>query len=164
MRYLNYDLRPMTDKDIPMVLDIENKCFKHPWAEKDFMYEMHGNKFANTWVLELSNDSLGLRYVCGFVDWWITFDTGTICQIAVHPELQREGLGSMMMKEVLKEAQVKKVTSLTLEVRKSNEKAINFYKKFGFEVSHTKEGYYVDGEDALYMIWEEDKNNENISH
>jgi len=157
MRYLDYELREMTEKDLPMVMEIERRCFIHPWAEKDFMYEMTGNKFANTWVLELSNPSLGLKHVCGFVDWWITFDTGTICQIAVHPDIQREGLGSMMMKEVLKEAKIKKVTSLTLEVRKSNEKAINFYKKFGFEVSHTKEGYYDNGEDALYMIWEDEE-------
>ena len=163
MNYLNYELRPMTDKDLPMVMEIEKKCFVHPWEEKDFMYEMHGNKFANVWVLELSNEQLGLRYVCGFVDWWITFDTGTISQIAVHPDIQHEGLGSMMMKELLQEAKIKKVTSLTLEVRKSNLKAINFYKKFGFEESHIKEGYYVDGEDAIYMIWE-DEDGENLGN
>ena len=43
---------------------------------------------------------------------------------------------------------------MTLEVRKSNEKAIKLYKKFGFIFSHVKEGYYDDGEDALYMILE----------
>lgn len=162
MKYLDYDLRPMTDKDMAMVLEIENACFVNPYEEKDFLYELHGNKFSNVWVLEISNAQLGLKYVCGFVDWWITFDTGTICQIAVHPDIQHEGLGSMMMEEVLKEAKIKRVRSLTLEVRKSNEKAINFYKKFGFKISHIKEGYYVDGEDALYMIWEDDSYGKDI--
>jgi ribosomal-protein-alanine N-acetyltransferase len=40
----------------------------------------------------------------------------------------------------------------TLEVRKSNEPAINLYTKFGFEVEGVRKGYYQDnGEDALIM-------------
>ena len=164
MRYLDYDLRDMEEKDLPMVPEIENKCFLNPWKEKDFRYEMFENQYSNTWVLELSNASLGLKYVCAFCDWWVTFDTGTICQIAVHPDIQHEGLGSMMMEEIIKEAKIKKVRSLTLEVRSSNFKAINFYKKFGFKLSHVKEGYYNDGEDALYMIWEDPFYGKNTSH
>ena len=40
----------------------------------------------------------------------------------------------------------------TLEVRRSNEPAINLYKKFGFEEEGVRKGYYrFGGEDALIM-------------
>ena len=154
MRYLDTEIRAMEESDLPMVMEIENLCFISPWQEKDFLYEMHENQFANLWVIELSNASLGLKSVVGFVDYWQTFDSGTICQIAIHPELQSNGVGSELLKEVIKDAYAKRIRTITLEVRKSNNKAIKFYEKFGFVYSHVKEGYYSDGEDALYMMLE----------
>ena len=59
-----------------------------------------------------------------------------------------------LLEEVLKDAKAKKIRTLTLEVRASNEKAINFYKKFGFKITLVKEAYYSNGEDAIYMIKE----------
>ena len=60
-----------------------------------------------------------------------------------------------MMEEIIKDAKIKKIRTITLEVRKSNSNAIKLYEKYGFVLSHIKEGYYQDnGEDALYMILE----------
>ena len=154
MKYLNSEIRPMTALDLPEVMEIENLTFKHPWKEQDLLYEINENPVSNIWVIEVSAPQLGIKGVCGFVDYWNTFDSGTLAQIAVHPELQHLGLGSEMMLEVKKDAYAKKVRTITLEVRKSNEQAINFYKKHGFVISHIKPGYYVDGEDAIYMILE----------
>lgn len=157
MAYLNYEIRPMTRNDLPQVMVIENSSFLNPWKEKDLIYEMEENPVSNIWVLEISNEQFGLRQICAFCDYWVTFDSGTICQIAVHPDIRREHLGSMMMEEIIKDAKAKKVNTLTLEVRKSNEAAIRLYQKFGFYVSHVKPGYYADGEDAIYMIKEVNK-------
>lgn len=154
MKYLDVEIRPMLDSDLPQVMEIENQCFLHPWKDKDLLYELHENPVSNVWVIEYSNASLGLKYVVGFVDYWVTFDSGTICQIAVHPDIQRSGVGSQLMEEVIKDARAKKVNTLTLEVRKSNEKAIKFYTKHGFKIILKKPQYYSNGEDALYMVLE----------
>ena len=154
MKYLDVEIRPMEDKDLPQVMEIENMCFLHPWKENDLLYELHENPVSNVWVIEYTAPSFGLKTIVGFVDYWVTFDSGTICQIAVHPDIQHSGVGSEMMEEVKKDAKAKKVNTLTLEVRESNTKAINFYKKHGFVISHTKLGYYNNGENAIYMILE----------
>lgn len=154
MKYLDMEIRPMLDTDLSQVMDIENMCFLHPYKEKDFLYEMHENPVSQVNVIEYSNPSLGLKAIVGFIDYWITFDSGTIVQIAVHPDIQRTGVGSELMDDMIKDVKANKVRTMTLEVRASNTKAINFYKKFGFEISHKKEGYYSNGEDALYMIME----------
>ena len=154
MRYLDTEIRLMEERDLDKVLEIENLCFINPWKEKDMLYEMKENPLSNLWVIELSNDSLGLKTICGFCDYWQTFDSGTICQIAVHPDIQRSGVGSQLMEEVIKDARAKKVNTLTLEVRESNEKAIKFYTKHGFKIILKKPQYYSNGEDALYMVLE----------
>ena len=154
MKYLDVELRDMELKDLKQVMEIENLCFKHPYKEKDLIYEISENPVSNVWVMEYTAKALGIKSIVGFVDYWVTFDSGTIVQIAVHPDIQRSGIGSMMMKEVIKDAYVKKVRTLTLEVRASNNKAISFYEKFGFKKTLIKPQYYSNGEDAIYMIKE----------
>ena len=157
MRYLNTEIRDANMNDLPRLVELENLCFKHPWKESDLVYELKENPVSNVFVLEVSNPQMGINEICGFVIYWNTFDSGTVCQICVHPDVQRLGFGQEMMKEVIRDAYAKKVNFLTLEVRASNEQAISFYKKVGFEYSHVKPHYYVDGEDAVYMILEVSK-------
>ena len=120
MKYLDVEIRDMTDNDLPMVMEIENLCFKHPYKESDLKYEMHENPVSNVWVIEYSNKSLNLKTVVGFVDYWVTFDSGTICQIAVHPDIQRSGVGTELMKEVLKDAKDKVTLRLSISIRNTD--------------------------------------------
>ena len=152
MEFLHITVREMEEKDLPAVLEVENLCFKKPWEKKDFLYEMHENAYSNPWVIELGNNDESIVSVVGFCIYWQTFDSATICQIAVHPTLQRKQLGSVMMDEIITDCYAKRVQTLTLEVRKSNLQAINFYKKHGFEEVVVKPHYYEDGEDAIYMM------------
>ena len=154
MKYLDTVIRDMVEEDLDQVMEIENLCFQHPWKKVDFLYEMYENDFSNLLVIELSNQSLGLKQICGFVDFWTTFNTGTIAQIAVHPDIQRQKLGTELINEVFKECKIKRVNTITLEVRVSNIKAQKFYLKHGFEAVVVKTGYYSNGEDAIYMMKE----------
>lgn len=154
MKYLNTEIRDMTEEDLDQVMEIENLCFKHPWKKVDFLYEMYENDFSNLLVIELSNQSLGLKQICGFIDFWTTFNSATIAQIAVHPDIQRQKLGTELINEAIKECKIKKVNTITLEVRVSNLTAQNFYLKHGFKKVVIKTGYYSDGEDAIYMMKE----------
>lgn len=153
MQYLNVDIRPMEERDLPAVMEIENLSFFAPWKKEDLLYEMNENKLANIWVIELSSEGLA-KQVVGFSDYWQTFDSGTICQIAIHPGIRHHQLGSALMDEIINDCYVKRVRTITLEVRKSNQIAINFYKKHGFIETLVKPNYYSNGEDAIYMIRE----------
>ena len=145
---VNIEVRDMVNSDLDRVLEIENLCFKAPWGKDDLYREINDNKLAVLQVITVND------LVVGFCDYWNTFDSGTICQIAIHPDFQHQKLGSKLLEEVFKDAKAKKTRTLTLEVRASNTKAINFYKKYGFVVTLIKEAYYSNGEDAIYMIKE----------
>ena len=140
------EIRELVESDLDKVMEIENLCFISPWKRDDIFRELNGNEFANLLVAEINGN------VVGYVDFWITFDSATICQIAVHPDYQRQAIGSALLKEVFKECYAKKVLTITLEVRESNSKGINFYTKHGFNQFLVKPNYYTNGENAIYMM------------
>ena len=144
------EIRDMNKTDLARVMDIESKAFIAPWKESEMLYELEENKFAHLAVILLNNN------VVGFYDYWHTFDSATIAQIAIDPAYQRQRLGSLLMEEIIKDTKAKKVRTITLEVRKTNEKAVNLYQKYGFKTTLTKEKYYSNGDDALYMMKELD--------
>ena len=153
MQNLFISIREATENDLPVIMQIENLCFPHgAWREENILYELKENPVAHFWVIELSLKEDDPHQVVGFCDYWETFDSATICQIAVHPYLQRRQLGTAMMDEIYNDCYAKKVQTITLEVRVGNTSAINFYKKQGFEIETIKPHYYDNGEDAYYMI------------
>lgn len=145
---LDIEVRDMVNSDLDKVMEIENLCFKAPWPKEDVYRELNDNKLAVLMVITINSE------VVGFFDYWNTFESGTICQIAIHPNYQHQSLGTRLLEEIFKDAYAKKTKTLTLEVRASNTKAINFYLKHGFKITLTKKNYYSNNEDALYMIKE----------
>lgn len=145
------EIRPAERKDIPTLLEIENECFILPWKEKDLLYELNENPVNRMYVLEENN------VILGFIDFWITFDSATIAQIAIRKAYQGNHLADKLMQEMIDDCYASKAYSITLEVRKSNIKAINLYKKFGFKEIVIKPHYYDNGEDAIYMVRKEEK-------
>ena len=153
MQNLFINIREANDNDLSIIMQIEKLCFPNgAWKEENILYELHENPVAHFWVIELSLSENEPYQVVGFCDYWETFDSATICQIAVHPYLQRRQLGTAMMDEINNDCFAKKIQTVTLEVRVGNTVAINFYKKYGFEIETTKPHYYDNGEDAYYMI------------
>lgn len=150
------NIREMTELDLPRVMEIENASFVAKWKESDMLYELKENQVSNLFVIEVFDSSNS--YVVGFSDYWNTFDSGTLCQIAIDPKYRGNGFASLLIQEILKDCYVKKVRNLTLEVRVSNQNAINLYHKHGFKDVIVKPHYYTNGEDAIYMMKEVDVN------
>lgn len=144
--YTNVDIRPVKESDLKALTNLEELCFVAPWKEKDVLYEIKENPVATFYVLEVDNK------VMGFIDFWITFDSATLAQIAIHPSYRGKGLAKLLMDEMIKDCHANKVDFITLEVRTGNEKAIKMYEKYKFETILTKKQYYTNGDDAYYMI------------
>ena len=79
-------------------------------------------------------------------------DEAHISTIAIHPAWRGHGLGEYMLLAMLAEAEALKAAMVTLEVRVTNDRAQELYRKYHFEVVGRRRGYYSDnGEDALLM-------------
>jgi [ribosomal protein S18]-alanine N-acetyltransferase len=132
-------------KDIPSILIIEHLSFSHPWTEQHFLYELNQNPFSFVFVALEGNT------IIGYIDFWITFETGQINNVAVHPKLRNKGIGRLLIKDALGRMEQGGCERITLEVRVSNIPAIRLYESFGFKILLTKEKYYEDQEDAFFM-------------
>ncbi len=76
---------------------------------------------------------------------------GHVVSIAVLPEHRRKGVAEALMATAMEGMRQYKAKQCYLEVRVTNEAAVDLYKKLGFEISRTVRGYYADGEDAYVM-------------
>lgn len=88
--------------------------------------------------------------VVGYIGVLDIIDDYNIVGIAIKEGFQRKGIGTKLLKSLIKIANNHQVQTLSLEVDEKNEKAIKFYKKIGFEVTNTRKNYYKDN-DALIM-------------
>lgn len=122
-------IRPMKEEDLPIVLDLENECFKHPYTEKELRYELAENEFAKLYVATRKKE------VVGFIDFSITFNSATLNQIGVRKAFRGQGIGGLLLDQALKDcsSSSEPVEFFTLEVRASNETAQRFYARRGFE-------------------------------
>jgi ribosomal-protein-alanine N-acetyltransferase len=124
-----------------------------PWPERSYRYELTKNPASNLLVAEI--DGAIPAEVIGFIGCWLVADEVHISTIAVHPYHRRQGVGEKLLLAVLGWAVDRGAQIATLEVRVSNQTAIDLYKKQGFIFEGKKTGYYRDNnEDAYQMILE----------
>ena len=144
-----FSTRPMEENDLEIVMYLENTCFVAPWGINELHYELHNNPVSNLWVIESST-----RGVVGFIDYWVTFDSSTICQICINPVYRRRGLAKLLLQEAISDCKAQKARTITLEVREQNAAAIKLYENMVFKKVLLKERYYTNGDNAIYMVRE----------
>jgi ribosomal-protein-alanine N-acetyltransferase len=75
-----------------------------------------------------------------------------VVSVAVRKPYRRQGIGTKLLIEVMKNGLKEyKASECYLEVRITNEPAVNLYKRLGFDIVKRNYGYYLDGEDAWVM-------------
>lgn len=134
------------NEDIDSILKLEEELFIDPYNKENINYELNENPFSKVLVYKNDKDLLG------YIIFWITFDSATICKIGVNKNYQKLGIGSKLLTESEKIIKEVGAEFYTLEVRESNINAIKFYEKNGFKKITTKKNYYSNGENALYYM------------
>lgn len=140
-------LRQMTDADLPAVLKIERSTFPFDaWSEGMLRGELADQPRTRHYIVAVT----GGRIV-GYAGLAAAGDQADVQTIAVSAEMQRAGIGSAMLKELLGEAERRGATAVFLEVRADNPSAQAMYERFGFERIGLRRDYYDDGTDAIMM-------------
>lgn len=90
--------------------------------------------------------------LCGFIIARCGPDEWEIENVVVAAEHRRLGIGSELVRQVLRAAQDAGAAAVLLEVRESNAAARQLYKRLGFAEAGRRPGYYrVPAEDALLL-------------
>ena len=140
-------IREMREEDLGRIEELEKELFPdHPWSAQEFLNEMKENPFSNLYVYEEDGE------IRGYIDWWITYEQAQIANVAAAKSDWGRGIGSELIRQSIKDAEIKGCEVMSLEVRISNHRAISLYEKFGFIKAARRRHYYENGEDAWLMI------------
>jgi ribosomal-protein-alanine N-acetyltransferase len=145
----NVEIIPIEDQYIDGILKVSMMSFPVTWSKESFENEL-SNRYAR-YMVAVKDDT-----VVGFGGMWIIIDEAHITNIAVHPEYRGLGIGSMVMDSLISICSLEGVTAMTLEVRMSNLRAKNLYKKFGFVEEGIRKSYYEDNKEDAVIMWKRD--------
>jgi ribosomal-protein-alanine N-acetyltransferase len=137
------EIQRLAYADLPRVLSIERRAFVTPWSMAMFVLEL--SKGSGVCLAARSGDELRGYLVCSrYAEMW------HLMNVAVDPDHRRDGIASALITHLLSE--IEGTDKLMLEVRGSNEGAIEMYRRFGFAaVGHRRRYYQDNGEDAVVM-------------
>ena len=141
-------LRPMVADDIDAVYALECSVFPHPWSRTNFIDSLTSGYDA--WVLHAPDGALA-----GYFLVMHAVDEAHLLDVAVAAPRQGGGLGRWLLDQVAARARAKGMASILLEVRPSNQRALQVYARYGYVEIGRRKGYYPAHagrrEDAIVM-------------
>ncbi|MGN0165652.1 MAG: ribosomal protein S18-alanine N-acetyltransferase [Lachnospiraceae bacterium] len=137
----------MNERHLGTVARIEQESFSEPWSPDALKNTLNNSDYRFYCLVDVEN-----RTTLGYVGLVLSWGEGEIVSVAVDESCRGKGLGSLLLKEVLKREKETGTERLFLEVRKSNKAAIRLYEKTGFGVDGVRKNFYRKPvEDALLM-------------
>ena len=128
------------------ILRIEEASFSHPWGESALRQELTANPLAHYLGCFCQGELIA------FAGMWLVVDEGQIANVAVAPAWRRQGVGRLLMEQMIAKCIALGGTRLCLEVRQSNQPARMLYTALGFQEVGLRKGYYTQPtEDAILM-------------
>jgi [ribosomal protein S18]-alanine N-acetyltransferase len=151
VKALSVRVRKVRKSDIDRIVDIE-RSWHHlsHWSIDSYYRLLNDDNFTSSFVAEI-DEGEGTAIV-GFVIFHIAADVSEIYNIAVESGYARSGIGKQLMKAAIEESGRKKASRVVLEVRKSNNAAINFYLGFNFRIIGERKNYYSNPIEDAYVM------------
>ena len=138
----------MTQDHVPQIAELETLCFSDPWSVNSISTELTNP--LSIWLVAIKDGE-----VLGYVGSQSVLDGADMMNIAVHPDHRNQGIGRMLIEELILQLQEKGVISLSLEVRVSNAPAIGLYQTMGFSVVGRRPNYYRNPREDAYIMRKE---------
>lgn len=138
--------RRMVAGDLAAVETIERSVYTHPWTIGNFTDSLEAGY--HCWVMERDGGVAGYGVVM------IAVEEAHLLNLSIAAALQRQGLGSELLRFIIKLARDCGARSIYLEVRESNAAGRALYAQHGFASIGVRRAYYpadVAREDAVTM-------------
>jgi len=127
--------RAMTVADIEAVLAIENIAYEFPWTRGNFVDSLAAGYAAH---LLCAGDGSLTAYCIAMRGVQETH----LLNLTVAPAWQHRGLGRAMLDVLVAESCAESAQFIWLEVRESNQRARNIYRRYGFDAVGWRRAYY----------------------
>ncbi|MCK4505317.1 MAG: ribosomal protein S18-alanine N-acetyltransferase, partial [Candidatus Aegiribacteria sp.] len=136
------ELRIASNKDVPEILEIENKCFPCPWNSEQITDCINTPLF-RTWTASINGK------IAGYLTANLVSEETHIVNLAVREEFRNIGIGSLLIRTGNAWGERLGSSISRLEVRESSKPAIALYLRNGYRQTGELSCYYPDGENGL---------------
>ena len=134
-------IKSINKKDIDLCYALDSNTISL-WSKKQWDNELKKDGIKGIGLL-LSNLLIG---ICVF---HVILDEAQINFFVVDQKYRKQGFGSYLMRNLIKQCEKLSINRLILEVSHSNVTAEKFYSRFDFSTVGIRKNYYKDGSDAL---------------
>ncbi len=154
---MEIEIHPMTEEDIPSAMEIEEESFEYPWSPNDF-FDRIPLKHVVALVAKKKNTE---GTVVGFLICSLALlETNNIPEpysqidnFAVRESARRQGVGSQLVKELIRIVREKRLAGLFMFVRETNLRAQMFFRAQELLTEGIEEGRYEEiPEDSYLMV------------
>jgi ribosomal protein S18 acetylase RimI-like enzyme len=136
-------VREATDKDADGIIKVltSTKLDGETWNGNEiFVTENLQGRLSNkqfiVLVAEFNSSIVGFVDCAVFPSFWECEKQGLIIDLFVHPAYQSKGVGSELLKALIKRVNAENIVELHVSTEWKNEKARKLYGKFGFTEEH----------------------------
>jgi ribosomal-protein-alanine N-acetyltransferase len=151
----DYTIRHAEAGDIPSVISVNAATLPEHYS--DYFYYEILNEFPNTFIVAELGGAV-ISYIMCRTEYGLSVikrfgiaRKGHIISIATLEAHRGKGVGTTLIRRAMDEMRTVGCKEVFLEVRVTNDEAVALYKKLGFQVTGTMQGYYKDGESAYLM-------------
>jgi ribosomal-protein-alanine N-acetyltransferase len=138
-------IRRVQANDIFPVIDLAYDTL--PERYNPSIFNQFYESFPEGFLVALQNQSV-IGFIIGIKT---TTDTARILMLSVNNNNRKQGIGSALLKQFISEMKNQHIKKVDLEVRTTNQGALEFYLKRGFNLQEKLRKFYQNGEDAYSM-------------
>ena len=140
---MDIKIEKMTITDLNNIKDNLNSDFDDFWNYNILKEEIENNN--SKYIVAKINDE-----IVGFAGIKIIMDKADIMNIVTKKSFRNEGIGTLLLENLISIAYELKLSGISLEVNEENLPAIHLYEKFGFQNLGIRKNYYQD-KNAIIM-------------
>lgn len=138
----------ITEADAAQAAALERENFSQPWSESGIINYLYAG---NTVFVAAKHEGK----VIGYGAVMCVLDEGNLVSIIVSKEYRRMKIAREILDILYDLSRERGVTKIFLEVRASNEAAINLYESEGFVKTGLRKGFYDKPKEDAYLYMKE---------
>ncbi len=139
-------IRPFIPNDIPAVASVVREALRENYPTSLYQ-DIHRWWRDGFLIADLDGHPVGFLAAVVSAE-----GQARILMFAVAAGFRDRGIGTQLMNAFLQHCGMKGIKRIELEVRRSNEAGIRFYRRYGFEIGYVLPAFYTDGEDGYKMF------------
>ena len=142
---MDFKISKMSIEDLKSIKNIIASEFDNFWSFDVLEEEL---ECKNSYVIVAKNSE---NNIVGFAGLKVILDEADIMNIVVKKTFRHNGIGSILLENLISYSKNLNLKNITLEVNENNLSAIHLYDKFSFDKLGIRKKYYNGESDAIIM-------------